>query len=149
VPAPWKPRWSLSLRSLELVPDSVHSRAMEIVPEEVTPESMVTRMKTHSKRARPTRLLHRVSTSIPCVASRMDTVFEAAMASLGVSTIVHYTTPSPTSRSPSSVPPRRHVPRRPTTFPLSPSWPSPRPPPPTLNDFAGSEYVLVVTERAD
>jgi hypothetical protein len=76
-----------------------------------------------------TRLSRRVPLSIPCVASPMDTVSEAAMASLGGAAVVHGNTEAQTqasivgaaSRSCPPCPSSRRPPLRPSTILLGTS----------------------------
>jgi IMP dehydrogenase len=89
-----------------------------------------------------TRLSRRVPLSIPCVASPMDTVSEAAMASLGGAAVVHGNTEAQTQASIVGAAKSRRLPFVSSVPFFSPSSA------PSLNDFAGYEYGLV-TERGD
>ncbi|ONM09304.1 Inosine-5'-monophosphate dehydrogenase 1 [Zea mays] len=93
-----------------------------------------------------TRLSRRVPLSIPCVASPMDTVSEAAMAaamaSLGAAAVVHCNTEPHSQAAIVRAAKSRRLPFVSSVPFFSPSSS------PTLNDFAGSEYALV-TERGD
>lgn len=93
-----------------------------------------------------TRLSRRIPLSIPCVASPMDTVSEAAMAaamaSLGAAAVVHCNTDPHAQAAIVRAAKSRRLPFVSSVPFFSPSSA------PTLNDFAGSEYALV-TERGD
>lgn len=134
-----------SVTSSELVPDSVHSRAMEIAREEVTPESMVTRMKTHSKRARPTRP---PPPRVDLHPLRRVPYGHCVRGGHGLTRRLHHRALYIQHRAPRLGRHRschqgaksNHLPFV-SFVPFSPSSAL------TLNDFAGSEYVLV-TEHA-
>ncbi|WVZ60760.1 hypothetical protein U9M48_010741 [Paspalum notatum var. saurae] len=93
-----------------------------------------------------TRLSRRVPLSIPCVASPMDTVSEAAMAvamaSLGAAAVVHGNTDAQAQAAIVRAAKSRRLPFVTSVPFFSPSAA------PTLGDFAGNEYALV-TERGD
>lgn len=93
-----------------------------------------------------TRLSRRVPLSIPCVASPMDTVSEAAMAaamaSLGGVAVVHSNTEPHAQASIVRAAKSRRLPFVSSVPIFSPASA------PTLNDFAGHDYALV-TERGD
>uniref|UniRef100_A0A804M517 CBS domain-containing protein n=1 Tax=Zea mays TaxID=4577 RepID=A0A804M517_MAIZE len=93
-----------------------------------------------------TRLSRRIPLSIPCVASPMDTVSEAAMAaamaSLGAAAVVHCNTDPHAQAAIVRAAKSRRLPFVSSVPFFSPSSA------PTLNDFAGTEYALV-TERGD
>jgi IMP dehydrogenase len=89
-----------------------------------------------------TRLSRRVPLSIPCVASPMDTVSEAAMASLGGAAVVHGNTEAQTQASIVRAAKSRRLPFVSSVPFFSPSSA------PSLNEFGGYEYGLV-TERGD
>ncbi|XP_048532017.1 inosine-5'-monophosphate dehydrogenase [Triticum urartu] len=93
-----------------------------------------------------TRLSRRVPLSIPCVASPMDTVSEAAMAaamaSLGGVAVVHSNTEPRAQASIVRAAKSRRLPFVSSVPIFSPASA------PTLNDFAGHEYALV-TEQGD
>jgi IMP dehydrogenase len=93
-----------------------------------------------------TRLSRRVPLSIPCVASPMDTVSEAAMAvamaSLGGAAVVHGNTEAQTQASIVHAAKSRRLPFVSSVPFFSPSFA------PSLNEFGGYEYGLV-TERGD
>ncbi|XBI84499.1 hypothetical protein VPH35_092794 [Triticum aestivum] len=93
-----------------------------------------------------TRLSRRVPLSIPCVASPMDTVSEAAMAaamaSLGGVAVVHSNTEPRAQASIVRAAKSRRLPFVSSVPIFSPASA------PTLNDFAGHDYALV-TEQGD
>jgi len=93
-----------------------------------------------------TRLSRRVPLSVPCVASPMDTVSEAAMAaamaSLGAAAVVHCNTEPHAQAAIVRAAKSRRLPFVSSVPFFSPSSA------PTLNDFAGNEYAIV-TERGD
>ncbi|CAD6206910.1 unnamed protein product [Miscanthus lutarioriparius] len=93
-----------------------------------------------------TRLSRRVPLSVPCVASPMDTVSEAAMAtamaSLGAAAVVHGNTEPHAQAAIVRAAKSRRLPFVSSVPFFSPSSA------PTLNDFAGNEYALV-TEHGD
>jgi IMP dehydrogenase len=93
-----------------------------------------------------TRLSRRVPLSVPCVASPMDTVSEAAMAaamaSLGAAAVVHCNTEPHAQAAIVRAAKSRRLPFVSSVPFFSPSSA------PTLNDFAGNEYALV-TEHGD
>ncbi|KAG2545485.1 inosine-5'-monophosphate dehydrogenase-like [Panicum virgatum] len=93
-----------------------------------------------------TRLSRRLPLSIPCVASPMDTVSEAAMAaamaSLGAAAVVHCNTETDAQAAIIRAAKSRRLPFVSSVPFFAPSSA------PTLNDFAGNEYAIV-TERGD